>query len=65
MTKLLEGLTVTDSGQGAEAQSNNVDKDEVIKLHQKENEQLRKDIDELKKAKVGGAENNKVWIFLE
>ena len=72
LTRLLEGLTFTDGEQGAEILLQGVDKDELLKQLQKENqnqkmmiEELMRENEELKRTRVAEPKNNaKVWILL-
>ena len=63
MTRLLEGLTFTSSEQRAGNQSSGANKDEVIMQQLKENEELKRENEELKKVKVTGEANEEVLIF--
>jgi len=63
VTQLLEGLTFTDTEQEPVTQPNGVDKDEMLKLQQKELEEQKKRIAELEKANVGEMVDNEVCLF--
>ena len=77
MTRLLEGLTFTETEQVAENQLG-IDAVELLKQKEKENEELKraneqkekeneeqkKRIAELEATKTGGAGNKEVWILL-
>ena len=59
MTKLLEGLTFTESEQGTGIHSSGADKGEVIKQLQIQIEALKRENEELK-ARIEGPGNNEV-----
>ena len=63
MTRLLEGLTFTETEQVAENQLGVDTKDDLLKKKEKEIEDMKRAIEELQKAKTGGAGNKRGLSF--